>query len=172
MKIYRLTGIAMLLSMLALAAHAGDGGTDAGQQADKHGGRHGDRMLLPDADPARMVEHMSRWLDLDDTQKQELQNVALAAEPGLTALRKRGAANREAIMALDTSAADYAEQLQTLATESGAIATELTVVLGTLRADIHTKLTAEQQAVLAERTAEMRERFQERAASRRPGKGK
>ena len=42
--------------------------------------------MFGDADPQRMVARISRYLELDEAQHQELENIALAAEPGISAL--------------------------------------------------------------------------------------
>ena len=83
-----------------------------------------------------MVARISRYLELDEAQHQELENIALAAEPGISALRQRAKDNRAAIAELDPADPGYSAELQNLATESGQIATEMTMALATLKADV------------------------------------
>lgn len=130
------------------AAH---GGSHAGMRGPGAGfGMHG----MPD--PERMVGHISSWLELDETQTQELTNVVLAVKPQLLALREKARANREAIAALDGSASDYGVNIHNLAVENGQIATEMTLLVSQLRVDIHSKLTDEQRQKLTEGANRMR----------------
>ena len=105
---------------------------------------------------------MSRWLELDEVQEQELNNIAMAASPQLKDLHDRERANREQIRSMDVDDPDYAVQVQHIATDNGQIATELTVLLAQLRADIHRTLTPEQQQKMAEGAEHMKERFRDR----------
>ena len=109
-------------------------------------------------DPERMVAHISKWLELDDAQTQELTNVALAAKPQLLALRERARANHEAIAVLDGNDSDYGAKIHSLAAESGQIATEMTLLVSQLRVDIHAKLTEEQRQKLTEGADRLRPR--------------
>lgn len=108
----------------------------------------------PDFD--RMVEHMSRLLELDDAQEQAIRNIVEDARPKAKALRERANANREAIRALNVSDTDYDAKLQKLAAENGEVATQLTLLHGRVRAQVSGELTPEQQATLSERRAKMR----------------
>jgi len=108
-------------------------------------------------DPALMVRHISRWLELDDSRTQELTNLVMAARPQMIALREKARENRSAIAGLDTDARDYPDRLQGLAAKNGEIATEMTVLMGQLRADIHSRLTAEERQKLADRTQGMQQ---------------
>lgn len=134
------------------------GGDDAHHDKRSHaGGRsmHG----MPDV--ARMVRHISHRLELDEAQSEELKNVVLSAKPQLAALRKKSRANREAIAALDLNSSDYAANIQSLAVDSGEIATEMTLLLSQIRLDIHSRLTPEQQQKLADTTDHMRHQWRE-----------
>lgn len=104
----------------------------------------------------RMVEHMSRLLELDDAQEQAIGNIVEAVRPEINALRERAAANREALHALNVADTDYDVQLQKLAVENGELATQLTLLQGRVRAQVSGELTPEQQATLSERRAKMR----------------
>ncbi|MCH8308495.1 MAG: Spy/CpxP family protein refolding chaperone [Proteobacteria bacterium] len=104
----------------------------------------------------RMVEHMSRLLELDDAQEQAIGNIVEAVRPEINTLRERAAANREALHALNVADTDYEVQLQKLAVENGELATQLTLLHGRVRAQVSGELTPEQQATLSERRAKMR----------------
>ena len=148
-----------LLAVLVVAA-----GAIAG---DRHDGRHGGHFGGPMAmhhlgDPSRMVNRMARFLDLDDLQRQEIENALLARQPAFEALKDRGRAVREGLEALDPAAADYATSLDTLATERGRIVTEMTLLGVTLKQEIHAMLTDEQRVRLEEGKERMKARFRER----------
>ena len=67
----------------------------------------------------RMVEHMSRLLELDDAQEQAIRNIVDDARPKAKALHERAKANREAMHALNVSDTDYDVKLQNVAAENG-----------------------------------------------------
>jgi Spy/CpxP family protein refolding chaperone len=110
----------------------------------------------------RMVEHMSRLLELDDAQEQAIRNIVDDARPKAKALRERAKANREAMHALNVSDKDYDVKLQNLAAENGEVATQLTLLHGRVMAQVNGELTPEQQAELAERRGKMRGGFRHR----------
>ena len=131
------------------------------QDSDEHRGwRHKAHLADRDdfADPARMVEMMTRHLDLDDEQSQAVGNILGAASPEIEALRDRARASRQAVRELDVDDPDYGSHLQNLSTEIGALTSEATLLHGRLRADIYAVLTPEQR----ERAAEGRGAFFER----------
>lgn len=146
MKKAILTGTAMAMLALAVGAtavahdHRGFGG---------HGG----------GNPARMADHLIRWLDLQDDQAQAVRNIADAAAPEIEAVRERARANREGLRNLDPGDQGYDAGLNRLADENGYLAAEATRLFGRLRAELHAVLTAEQQQQLAEGAARMHERF-------------
>ena len=144
--------IVAIVSILVLMSGATTG---FAQQDDRHrgardghhrGGRdHGPR------NPDRMLERMTRHLDLDDLQQEKLRNIMMAAEPELDALRERSEANRDAHAALNESDSDYASKVTDIAAEKGEIVTEREIVMGRVRSEIHAELTEEQIAKIAER---------------------
>ena len=113
-------------------------------------------------DPERMVEHMARRLQLDDSQAQALNNIVTAAMPEITELRDAAHANREAIAALDLDDPDYAARLDNLAAENGRLAAAATRLHGRLRSEISAALTPEQRAELRQRMSDVREHFARR----------
>jgi len=138
--------LALATILVGGAAAAGEHDTDHRQSRSAGDGS----MLRGDVNAERMISRMSRWLELDEIQEQELRNIGQAAEPELTALRSRAKENRAAIARLVADNANFESELQTLAVENGQIATEITLVTGRLRADIHAALTPEQQQQLQE----------------------
>jgi protein CpxP len=101
------------------------------------------------ADPERLVQHLSRRLDLDDTQQQALANVVDAAAPEMSELRESARANRDAIRELDVNDPDYDAKLSNLARENGELASTATLLHGRLRAEMNALLTPEQRETLA-----------------------
>jgi len=147
----------MASAVMAGLVMAGEGGHE--HREGKRGagmGMHGMQ------NPQRMVQHLSRWLDLDEAQTAELGNVVLATKPQMTELRERVRANHEAIMSLDVNASDYDARVQSLALEKGQLATEMTLLVAQVRVDINSKLTPAQQQTLAEGMNRKRQRWQER----------
>lgn len=123
---------------------------ESGGDRDRQRGHEG---MRPDfsGDPARMVEMMTRHLDLDETQSQTISNILQAVKSEADLLRERSRANRDALRALDVNDASYAATLQNLAVESGELETEKTLLHGRVRGEIHAVLTAEQQQKIADR---------------------
>ena len=142
------TTIAIVLALMSGAAPA------FAQQGDGHKGGHdrSQRGMRGDGprDPAKMVERMSRHLDLDELQQEKLNNILLSVKPEQEALHARERANREAMSALDESAPEYTTKLSDLAAEKGQIVTERTVLMGKTRSQINAELTEEQRAKLGD----------------------
>lgn len=151
-----LVALCILTSISSIAA-AGDS---------RAGGRERGPGHFGDADPQRVVAKISRYLQLDESDQQQLENIALAAEPQLRALQERAQANRKAIGELDPASAGYGAELQDLAAESGQIATEMTMALATLRADVHAMLTEEQRQMLTEAIDQRKQQFRDRRQRR------
>jgi Spy/CpxP family protein refolding chaperone len=95
-----------------------------------------------------MLEHMADHLDLDETQRQEIENILEAAKPEFQALREAAMANREALEALDPVTASYSADLAAIAAENGRLATEGTLLAVRVRGEVHAVLTDEQIAKL------------------------
>ena len=117
----------------------------------------------------RIVEHMSRLLELDDAKEQAIRNIVEVARPEADALRERAKANREAMHALNVSDTDYDVKLQNLAAENGKLVTQLTLLHGRVMAEVSGELTPEQQAILSERREKMRNGFRHRRHRRHRG---
>jgi Spy/CpxP family protein refolding chaperone len=130
---------------------------DDGSRHRMHRGHHGMMRGEPDFD--RMVEHMSRRLELDETQEQAIRNIVDAAKPEVESLRAQAKANREAMHALDTADADYDVKLQNLAIQNGELVTQLTLLHGRVMAQVNAELTDEQREKFAEGRERMHKRF-------------
>lgn len=155
----RVVQFASMTCMILLAAVASAGPEHYGHHR-MHPGEPG--MMAGGHDLDHVVEHLSRLLELTDTQLQAIRNITEAARPEADALRERAQANREAMHALSVTDADYDTKLQNLASENGEVVTQATLLHGRLMAQINAQLTAEQQAKLAENRDKMRMHFRHR----------
>ncbi len=155
MKKRLLQSVSIGLTVFLLGAvWAGPENDDYDHRGMHHG--HGGMMHRgPNFD--RMVEHMSRLLELDDAQEQAIRNIVDDARTKAKALHERAKANREAMHALNVSDTDYDAKLQKLAAENGEVATQLTLLHGRVMAQVNGELTPEQQAELSERRGKMRD---------------
>ncbi len=97
-------------------------------------------------EPGMDIRRMSRELDLDDAQREQLRNIMTAAQPEIKALRDSARENREALKALDVND----PEVQNIATANGALATEATLLFARVRGEVEAVLTEEQRARLAE----------------------
>lgn len=156
-KILAATTVAMICTAAGTYALA--------QESDeREGKRHmrgpGHRMNHDDfGDPARMLEMMTRHLDLNETQSSNIENILAAAKPEIDALRERAKATRKAMHELDVNDPAYGTELQNLSTQIGALTSEATLLHGRLRADVFAQLTDEQRERAAEGRRRMSDRF-------------
>ncbi len=128
-----------------------------GASAAEHLG-HGGPGMRGFGDPDRMIETMTRKLELDETQAQSVRNIIDAARPAMDEMKNKAMANRKAIGELDVNDPDYGTKLQNLSEENGYLASQATQLFGQLRADIASVLTPEQQQKLSEGMHNKRDR--------------
>lgn len=144
------------LLLVGTTARAQDN-AGAGAQPDRRMERHrrdGAEMRGPE----EMLSRMTEKLGLDATQEQSVRDLMEAARPQFDSLRDRSRANRDAIRDLDVNDPGYDSTLKELATESGQLATEMTLLHGRLRAEINAVLTPEQRQQLADQMQNMGDR--------------
>lgn len=126
----------------------------------------------PDGDfpaPAKMLKRMTHHLNLDETQRQNLQNVLDAAQPEIDALRERARSNREAMRTLDADDPDHSALINNIAIENGQLATEGTLLHDRVRNEIAAVLTDEQREQLSNARDGMRKRWVNRRNRDRSG---
>lgn len=116
--------------------------------------------------PGLMIEHMADHLDLDDSQREQVQNIVEAARPEIEALREQLRANREALGSLDADDPAYSTQLNDIAVSNGQLATEGTLLFTRVRSEINAVLTEEQRDKLERGKDRMRQRFEGKARAR------
>ena len=168
-KIVAATTAAMMFTAAGNCAFAQD---SSGHDGKRHGRDAGHRMNRDEfGDPARMLEMMTRHLDLDDTQTQTIGNILEAAKPQFDALRERGQAVRTAMHELDVDDPDYGARLQQLAMEIGEVTAEATLLHGNLRAEVFAQLTPEQRDRAAEGRRGMRDHFRHKGFFREHASG-
>ena len=156
-KIVAATLAVMMSTMAGTGAFAQDSESDEGEhrmRGERHRMRHDGF-----GDPARMLERMTRHLDLDDNQSLTIGNIIEASRPEIDALRERAQAAHKAMHELDVDDPDYGKNLQNLSTQIGALTSEATLLHGRLRADVFAELTPEQRERAAEARTRMRHRF-------------
>lgn len=94
----------------------------------------------------QLSDKMAERLGLDDTQRQSVQNIQLAAEPEVTALRERMQLNRDKMKALEADDPNRSAALNAIAVENGQLAMEATLLFDRIRNEISAVLTDEQRA--------------------------
>jgi len=124
----------------------------------RHFGGPGFGMPQPHMIVGRMAEH----LDLDDAQRESVDNIMSAAQPEMEALRDKVRSNHEALRALDASD----PEIQNIAISNGELATEGTLLFARIRGEIDAVLTDEQRAKLAEFKDRKRDRAERRKERR------
>jgi len=117
-------------------------------------------------DPVRMVEMMTRHLDLDESQSLAIGNILEAAKPEIDALRTRAQDGRQAMKTLDINDPDYGNELQNLSTEIGALTSAAILLHGRLRADVNAEMTPEQRQRAVAGRDRMREGFRRHLRTR------
>lgn len=151
------TAAAVLTLAAGLAVAAPQGGK--GNPGDWGGQRSGGRMT---ASPERVVEQITRHVELDETQEQTLRNILEAAKPEFESLRDRGRVNMRAMRDLDPADPDYSARLDDLSAENGQLVADGTRLVGRVRGEVYAILTVEQIAELEAAGDRMRERFRRR----------
>ena len=96
--------------------------------------------------PGMMMGRIAERLDLDEAQRESVDNIMDAAKPEIKALRERAKANHEALKALGPGD----PEVQNIAISNGELATEATLLFARVRGEIDAVLTDEQRAELAE----------------------
>ena len=140
------------VAVLSTIAYAGAGEGRPGPG--RHFGGHGFGM----PDPGMMIGRMAEHLELDDTQRENVQNIVDAAKPEVEALREQFRNNHEALQALDSGD----PEIQNIALSNGQLATEGTLLFSRIRGEIHAVLTDEQLAKAAEFKEQRKERDERR----------
>ena len=140
--------LVLVASTVGTTVLAQSGDRSKGDRGDHHG-MHGDKFGAP----GHFSEKMADRLGLDETQRQTVQNIQLAAEPEIAALRERMQANRENMKVLNSNDANDPNRstlLNDIAVEKGQLATESTLLFDRVRNEVNAVLTDEQRAMVEE----------------------
>ncbi len=154
------------IALLALVSVAAFSTNVAAEPQGRHGALFGGGPGFGFGGPGLMLEHVADHLDLDDAQREQVQNILEAARPEMQALREQVRANRDALQALDTSDPAYSTELNNIALSNGQLATEGTLLFTRVRTEINAILTDEQREKLARGKERMREAFERRSERR------
>ena len=125
----------------------------------------GERHRMPGGGFGQLSERMADRLGLDETQRQSVQNIQLAARPEITALRERMQSNREEMKALDPDDPNRSASLSEIADEKGQLAAEATLLFDRVRNEVSAVLTDEQRT----KFEQGRDRMGKRDGERKPG---
>ena len=163
MKKQLMRALSLSMSVALFAATSGTAVAGPGHDGGGHDGKHRWHRVagMHEGGADRMVRHLTRALDLDEVQRQKIDNIMTAAKPQMDALRERAETNRKAMHELVIDE-DYAARLNDLATEKGVIATEHALLHGQLKAEIDAVLTPEQRAQWSDEAKEKRDRLRKR----------
>ena len=113
-----------------------------------------------------MMKRMAKVLGLTDAQKAEMKTLREAHRAEVKPLREKGKANREAMSALDLTAADYDGQVAALADQQANLARDMFVLKNKMKQQMSAVLTEEQREKAKEMRAERKKRKEQRRARR------
>lgn len=122
-------------------------GEDADSDRDRHSRAGGQHRGAYDID--RMLGMLTRRLQLDDVQTQQVSNIVDSAKPEFDLLREQTEANQLAMRALDVADDGYGTELQGLTRKKGELAATGIELFGRVRVEIHAILTPEQRQTFA-----------------------
>lgn len=112
------------------------------------GGKHG----------MMRIDRMAQKLGLSEEQKTEIQLIIDNSREGKDSLREQMIENRQALHALDTASADYAENVEEIASTIATLEKDKVVNQSAIRQQIDAVLTVEQKAEMAEMKENMGKR--------------
>lgn len=138
------------IATIMLVLIAGTIGSTVLAESGEHSNRdRGDRHEMRGdgfGSPGHFSEKMADRLELDETQRQAVENIQLVAEPEIKALRERMQANSEKMKALDPNDPNRSALLNDLAVEKGQLTTEGILLFDRVRNELGAVLTDEQRA--------------------------
>ena len=101
-------------------------------------------------DPRSRLDRMVNRLDLDDTQKSNIREIFDESRSDFKDIGKRYRENQMAMEQLNPGDEDYQSRLEALAVERGEIATEKTILEGTIKSRVNQQLTPDQIDLIPE----------------------
>ncbi len=147
-NIYKLSlaVIAMAIAVTGTVMAQEEDGSDSGVKRERGDGMRGAQAR----DPERMIRGITRRLELDEVQVQQVRNIIDAAKPEFEAMREQGRENHMARRDLDESDTDYAAKRDQMATTRRDLKASSNELRDRMRTEINAILTPEQQAKFAE----------------------
>lgn len=121
-------------------------GSDSGAKRERGAGMRGAQAR----DPEKMIRGITRRLELDEVQVQQVRNIIDAKKPEFEAMREQGREQHMARRELDESDVDYAAKLDQLANTRRDLEASSKELRGRIRTEINAILTPEQQAKFSE----------------------
>jgi Spy/CpxP family protein refolding chaperone len=101
-------------------------------------------------DPHSRLDRMVNHLDLDDAQESSIREIFDESRSDLEDIGKRYRENQMAMEQLEPGDEDYQSSLEVLAVERGEIATEKTILEGTIKSRVNQQLTPDQIDLIQE----------------------
>jgi Spy/CpxP family protein refolding chaperone len=101
-------------------------------------------------DPHSRLDRMVNHLDLDDAQESSIREIFDESRSDLEDIGKRYRENQMAMEQLEPGDEDYQSSLEALAVERGEIATEKTILEGTIKSRVNQQLTPDQIDLIQE----------------------
>ncbi len=144
--------VMMMVSFLAvgtaLAQDTGNTGSDREQAREKGDGMpHRDQRGRMGSE--RAIGRMTRELDLDEAQAEQVEDIYAAMKPEFDSFREQGRAIRKAMRDLNSEDADYDDKKQALSAEREALAVTGKNLRERIQSEVDAVLTPEQREELA-----------------------
>jgi Spy/CpxP family protein refolding chaperone len=138
--------IAMAIAVTGTVIAQEQDGSDSGAKRERGAGMRGAQAR----DPEKMIRGITRRLELDEIQVQQVRNIIDATKPEFEAMREQGRENHVARRDLDESDADYAAKRDQVASTKKDLEALSKELRGRMRTEINAVLTPEQQAKFSE----------------------
>lgn len=157
--------VAAIMVLLAVSVAGVNAFAQSGERS--NGGRSG----MPGGgwgDSSQFVDRIAEHLQLDETQRQSVQNIFDSAKPEMEALRESMQTRRETVRSLDADDPSRAAVLSDFAAQEGQMVTEGLLLRDRIQGEINAVLNDEQKA----KFAEIRDHWGNRGGARqRAGRG-
>ena len=170
-KVILVTLLASTLGLGAAAVHANDASdTRGGQGYSKHeGGKHAGKHRGGRKGGGHMMKRMAKKLNLTEDQQAQIKSFREAQKTQHQSLREQMKELRTETQALDTSSADYQNQVAALADKKANLDRASFIQRNAARQQFESVLTAEQRTMLKEMQEKRQSRGEKRGGHRNAG---
>lgn len=117
------------------------------------------------------IERMLERINATEQQRSAIQDIHQQRHAGIRALHEKMKAVREQLRSIDVAAADYDQQVGSMANQKGYLVEQMTIWRAETRRQISLVLTPEQRAQLAEHRSQRKERRSRRGEKPRSSEG-